>query len=218
MTKPITTYGKLCKNHPDSLGARNPSGRCIACSYAYKNKWETENKERLLLKRKQYSIDKKLEISERSKKWREENPKRAFELAKKYRANNIGKIAKQKRVDYLSNPSKKHAAVARWNVKNRDKCASYTARHRSAKLSAYVSWANDILMKEIYSSARLIKKIFGGKWEVDHIVPLQSDIVCGLHWEGNLRMIPKRENQSKSNRLWPDMPTLDASGGTFTIT
>jgi hypothetical protein len=41
---------------------------------------------------------------------------------------------------------------------------------------------------------------------VDHIVPLQSEIVCGLHGEANLQLLTETENKVKSNKLWPDMP------------
>lgn len=226
MTKPVITYGKLCKHHPEAMGARNSFKRCVVCSYERKKKWANENKVRLDIKRKQYSIDKKEDNAARSKKWREENPERAFALKKKYRANNAEKIAKQKRLDYLANPAKKHALVAAWNKRNPDKCAATSAKHRSAKLNASVSWGNSFFIQEAYALAKLRNKVCGGKWEVDHIVPLQSKIVCGLHWEGNLRVILKRTNQSKSNRHWPDMPTnadtftptLDASGGVFTVT
>ena len=44
------------------------------------------------------------------------------------------------------------------------------------------------------------------KWEVDHIVPIKSKIVCGLHTEQNLRIVPRRVNRSKNNRYWPQMP------------
>ena len=41
---------------------------------------------------------------------------------------------------------------------------------------------------------------------VDHIVPLNSPIVCGLHNEFNLQIIPPATNYHKSNNYWPDMP------------
>jgi hypothetical protein len=78
--------------------------------------------------------------------------------------------------------------------------AAIVARRRAAQRSATPRWANQ---KDISSLYRLAKR-FGV--QVDHIVPLVSDIVCGLHCTENLQLMQKVDNQSKSNVWWPDMP------------
>lgn len=113
------------------------------------------------------------------------------------------------------------AHYATWRAKNHKRPRAYekarkkkypekvnadTARRRAMKLHATPKWANQFFIEEIYDLARLRTKHTGYEWQVDHIVPLRSKLVCGLHWEGNLRVIPKKANLQKSNRHWPDMP------------
>jgi len=43
-------------------------------------------------------------------------------------------------------------------------------------------------------------------YDVDNIVPIKHKLVCGLHVEQNVQVIPSNINQSKGNRHWPDMP------------
>ena len=74
----------------------------------------------------------------------------------------------------------------------------YGSNKRAVKLRAIPKWADEKKIKEIYANRPI-------GYDVDHIVPLQSPFVCGLHWEGNLQYLPKKENQSKKNRYWPDM-------------
>lgn len=65
---------------------------------------------------------------------------------------------------------------------------------------AQPEWADTSAMNRIYEQS--LKQ--GG--HVDHIVPLCSPIVCGLHVEHNLQILPAGSNYSKSNHIWPDMP------------
>lgn len=42
----------------------------------------------------------------------------------------------------------------------------------------------------------------------DHIVPICSDVVCGLMVPWNLEVVTAKQNYRKSNKVWPDMPDL----------
>lgn len=57
----------------------------------------------------------------------------------------------------------------------------------------------EFFMEEIYSLSRYRTEKTGIQHNVDHIVPLVSDKVCGLHTPCNLRIITETENKRKSN-------------------
>ena len=85
---------------------------------------------------------------------------------------------------------------------NKDKVNEATNARRAKKLQATVKWSNKFYMREFYHMARLKSKLLGIKYEVDHIVPLVSKFVCGLHCQDNLRVITSSANKSKSNLIW----------------
>ena len=39
------------------------------------------------------------------------------------------------------------------------------------------------------------------KFEIDHIVPLQNEQVCGLHTEHNLQVLSRTANRRKANKF-----------------
>ena len=81
-----------------------------------------------------------------------------------------------------------------------------SANRRAAKLQATPKWASEALILAIYEECQLLSEETGIPHHVDHAVPLISDIVCGLHCEDNLQILPALDNLSKGNRHWPDMP------------
>jgi len=89
---------------------------------------------------------------------------------------------------------------------NRAAYASYSAKRRATTLTATPGWFEEAEIKELYAQCEYIVKTSGVNHHVDHIVPLQSNIVCGLHCLANLRIITSKENLEKHNLHWPDMP------------
>lgn len=67
-------------------------------------------------------------------------------------------------------------------------------------------WANRGAMLNFYKEAKRVTADTGVQHAVDHIVPLQSSLVCGLHCEANMQVLTGVANSVKSNCFWPDMP------------
>lgn len=78
-------------------------------------------------------------------------------------------------------------------------------RRKRAIEGATPAWSNRNKVLEIYEQARKVSELTGVKHHVDHVVPLTSKKVCGLHNEFNLRVIPATDNLKKHNRTWPSM-------------
>lgn len=89
-----------------------------------------------------------------------------------------------------------------WRRKNPDKLRLIASRRKATMLQAIPKWADENKIKEIYKECCRLTNQDNISYEVDHIVPLQSDKVCGLHCEANLRIITSSENRKKKNK-WP---------------
>ncbi|GAA0586444.1 hypothetical protein ACFQH5_20410 [Halomonas salifodinae] len=56
---------------------------------------------------------------------------------------------------------------------------------------------NKARLKHLRKLAKQYEEWTGIKFEVDHIIPIVSDEVCGLHWYGNWQLIPMKLNRMK---------------------
>ena len=73
-------------------------------------------------------------------------------------------------------------------------------RHRNATPS-WITAEQKLAIRKLYLQAMELTRVTGERYVVDHIVPLISDAVCGLHVPWNLRVITQEENLKKSNKL-----------------
>lgn len=79
-------------------------------------------------------------------------------------------------------------------------------RRKAQSRQATPKWANGFFMVECYDLARRRTRATGFAWHIDHVIPLKHPLVCGLHCEQNLAVIPGITNLRKNNLHWPDMP------------
>ena len=135
------------------------------------------------------------------------NKKRHAESVKRWHADHPGKQKEFAERWRNNNPERAKLAQAAFAKRYPEKFAQKAAKRRAVNKLATPSWANQFFISEIYDLAKRRTKALGARYSVDHIVPLQNAIVCGLHVEHNLRVISEQENSSKCNYWWPDMPT-----------
>lgn len=148
----------------------------------------------------------------RSAAWRKANPEQFTICRNLWTRRNPGRIADHKIRYYQANKKKVKAAARLWLKANPDKRRAIDARRRAAELRAIPVWAKVKDINHVYTEAARISAETGIVHHVDHVVPLRSKWVCGLHCLENLEIIPSNENQAKGNRFWPDMDAYKGAG------
>jgi 5-methylcytosine-specific restriction endonuclease McrA len=91
-----------------------------------------------------------------------------------------------------------------WKENNKVQVRADTKARRRKHRQATPRWltrAQKSQIRQIYQIAITMSQTTGEQYVVDHIVPLRSDEVCGLHVPWNLRVITQEENLKKSNKL-----------------
>ena len=181
---------------------------------AAKRAWRKANKEKVLTAARKWRLANPEEAYAAAKRWRLAHPDEAHAAARKsYLANREEVLARASK-RRLSHPDEKRAAVRKWQKThpeesraasrkwakaNPGKCSAQECRRKAAKLRAVPKWSETELIKIVYEKASDMG------FEVDHVVPLQSKAVCGLHVWSNLQLLSQPENGKKGNRHWPDM-------------
>lgn len=173
--------GEPCKH--GHIAPRKTKGACLEC---LKVEWE-QGKER------------------RAEYFAQYNKSEAGQKAKQayYERNRDMVVAKA-----LATPAHiKNQYRKAWAGRNLTSVRANTKNRRRKHQEATPPWITrkqKTEMRSLYQIAITTTQLTGEKYVVDHIWPLRSDVVCGLHVPWNLRVITRVENLAKSNSLPPD--------------
>ncbi len=204
---PLSSFYRRPDRGPHAVKAK-----CIeCCTQADQLAWTnatTDEKARWLEMGRQWKRENQERNRATKRAWVAAHPERAAahsrKAARKIYARDPGSRIAASLASRAKKPEAYKAYNARWRRENAARCRAKYKRYMAAKAGAVPKWANDFFMQEAYELAQLRQRATGISWHVDHIVPLQSKFVCGLHVHDNLRVIPGVLNLSKSNRYWPD--------------
>lgn len=105
-------------------------------------------------------------------------------------------VTKSKKKWLDNNPEKRKKTSSEFMKRNRPYYTQYTSLRIRNVQQAKPSWANESDILDVYKEAQY----FG--LEVDHIIPIKHNLVCGLHVWDNLQLLTRSENAMKSNKFF----------------
>lgn len=106
-----------------------------------------------------------------------------------------------------NNKEQRRLSGEKWRAKNKVLTCFLANARRARKLQATPKWAEaeQKQIEALYREAARLQEETGVKYHVDHIIPLQSELVCGLHCLANLQILTQHENNVKSNKFDPNV-------------
>jgi hypothetical protein len=176
--------GEPCKH--GHIAPRKTKGSCVDC---LKVEWQQAAEKRMEYFRE---YNKKEEVKDRKNDWYLSHKEQVIQAA----ATRSADVLRQYR--------------NAWKEKNKTQVRADTKARRRKHREATPKWLSrkqKSEIRQIYQIAITMTKTTGEQYVVDHIVPLRSEAVCGLHVPWNLRVVTQEENLLKSNKLVDTIPT-----------
>jgi len=153
---------------------------------------------------------------EAAKMWRASNPEAAKERdrlkhekhresnlirMREYNVANAEKRGEIERARYEREKDNIKERVAKYRKDNPSLIRAWNNGRRANEKRATPGWADYQGIAKFYSVATETSVATGEKHHVDHIIPLNGKLVCGLHVQHNLQVISATENLKKGHRF-----------------
>lgn len=143
---------------------------------------------------------------------RNENPKSRADVCRDSNEKHKDKISAYRKQYQIANKdrikAKRTANVEMlretkrlWVKNNLGLVLADNAARRAAKIKRTPAWLTEfdkLKIKCLYQLAAMRNRESGQKWHVDHIIPMQGELVSGLHVPNNLQVILATENLRKN--------------------
>lgn len=187
--KPIDCF-RLAKNYKNGIHSQ-----CKNCEYTHRNRKKRS------VNSKRYRVKNKQKISKSDLEYRKRILK-SVKILPEQKECSICKIIKSKdnfgirngNLDGLTydclDCNKINLKIKYYKNKSSQRTSHFKRRQRTPK------WANLTKIKEIYNNCP-------EGYQVDHIIPMNNDLVCGLHVENNLQYLTISDNAKKHNKFKP---------------
>jgi len=177
--------GDPCKH--DHIAPRKTKGACVEC---LKVEWQQAAETRAEYFR-EYNL--REDVKDRKHEWYQEHREQVIQAA----ATRPTQVLREYRNTWkAANLVQVRADTKARRRKHREATPPWLSRKQKSEL------------RQLYQIAITMTLTTGAQYVVDHIYPLRSDVVCGLHVPWNLRVVTQAENLKKSNSLPDDSEAL----------
>lgn len=137
-------------------------------------------------------------------KKRQENREEYLQDRRDYRLRNRDRLNEKERKHWELNKEKFKVKCKKWKKVNAHICIEYVYIRNVTKKRTLntLSPEQKSKVRELYKQCRKLNDAKDGTiYSVDHIIPLISKDVCGLHVPENLRILTKTDNSRKGNKF-----------------